>query len=229
MITGLGCAAGLREASLPTSAQGPALGPVISGRVWGGSARGQPLEALLDAERAPGDVLHLPRDVLGQADLVVGQHLQHQPQVQPPLLLGQPVPTRGDTALSGSWGRWPSPPASGRSPRTGDADLLEIRHFLELRHGAEGHHLLPQSDHAGGVGRVSKHTPWGGRGRPRSPRSGDSGRAAQCHRCPPDPWLTLAVDLLQLLRHPQHSLHPQLGPIVAVKGGRGPALGAKKR
>lgn len=37
------------------------------------------LEALLDAEGATGDVLHLPRDVLGEADLVVGEHLQHQP------------------------------------------------------------------------------------------------------------------------------------------------------
>lgn len=69
------------------------------------------LEALLDAEGAAGDVLHLPRDVLGEADLVVGEHLQHQPQVQPPLLLGQPVPVQGDTALEGtpregSPGRW---------------------------------------------------------------------------------------------------------------------------
>lgn len=62
------------------------------------------LEALLDAERAAGDVLHLPRDVFGQADLVVGQHLQHQPQVQPPLLLGQPVPAQGRTRLSGDPG-----------------------------------------------------------------------------------------------------------------------------
>lgn len=57
------------------------------------------LEALLNAERAAGDVLHLPGDVLGQADLVVGEHLQHQPQVQPPLLLGQPVPAQGVTQL----------------------------------------------------------------------------------------------------------------------------------
>lgn len=76
--------------------------------------RGWPLEALLDAERAPGDVLHLPRDVLGQADLVVGQHLQHQPQVQPPLLLGQPVPTKQDTALQRPRAQWPSPLSFGK-------------------------------------------------------------------------------------------------------------------
>lgn len=46
---------------------------------WGLWVRLVGLEALLNAEGATGDVLHLPRDVFREADLVVGEHLQHQP------------------------------------------------------------------------------------------------------------------------------------------------------
>lgn len=46
------------------------------------------LESLLNAESAPSDMLHLPRHIFSQTDLVMGQHLQHEAQVQPPLLLG---------------------------------------------------------------------------------------------------------------------------------------------
>lgn len=37
-------------------------------------------------------MLDLPDDILFETGLVLGQHLQHQTQVQPPLLLGHPVP-----------------------------------------------------------------------------------------------------------------------------------------
>lgn len=49
-------------------------------------------EARVHAQRAAGDVLQLPGHVVGHADVVVRQHLQHQPQVQPPLLPGHAVP-----------------------------------------------------------------------------------------------------------------------------------------
>ena len=52
-------------------------------------------EARLDAEGAAGDVLQLPGHVVGHADAVVRQHLQHEPQVQPPLLPGHAVPGAG--------------------------------------------------------------------------------------------------------------------------------------
>lgn len=50
------------------------------------------LEPSVDAEGAAGHVFHLPGDVLGEAGLVLGQHLEHQTQVQPPLHLGHAVP-----------------------------------------------------------------------------------------------------------------------------------------
>lgn len=46
------------------------------------------LESLLNAECAPSYMLYLPSHVFSQTDLVMGQHLQHKAQVQPPLLLG---------------------------------------------------------------------------------------------------------------------------------------------
>lgn len=58
------------------------------------SAVGENLEARVDAERAPGHVFDLSRDVFAEAGLVLGQHFQHGPQVEPPLYLGHAVPER---------------------------------------------------------------------------------------------------------------------------------------
>ena len=49
------------------------------------------LEASIYAEGPAGHMLDLPRDVIAEAGLVLGQHLQHQTQVQPPLCLRHPV------------------------------------------------------------------------------------------------------------------------------------------
>lgn len=66
--------------------------PGREGQASGGRAAS---EALVDAQGAAGDVLQLPGHVVGHADAVVCQHLQHQPQVQPPLLPGHAVPAAG--------------------------------------------------------------------------------------------------------------------------------------
>lgn len=98
-------------------------------------------EALVDAEAAAGDVLQLPGHVVGHADAVMRQHLQHEPQVQPPLLPGHAVPAAGRGQGSGAapWGPRPGvqpgggggggsgpvPPAP--APRTGSAQASWVR------------------------------------------------------------------------------------------------------
>lgn len=49
-------------------------------------------ETFVYAQGAACDVLQLPRHVVRHADAVVRQHLQHQPQIQPPLLPWHAVP-----------------------------------------------------------------------------------------------------------------------------------------
>lgn len=49
-------------------------------------------ESLVYAQGAASDVLQLPGHVVCHADAVVCQHLQHQPQIQPPLLPWHAVP-----------------------------------------------------------------------------------------------------------------------------------------
>lgn len=187
------------------------------------------LEALLDAEGAAGDVLHLARDVLSQADLVVGEHLQHQPQVQPPLLLGQPVPVQGDTALEGT-------PREG-SPRNrrGVGTHSKSVTFLSSVTGLKATTFFRSPITQAVSPELANTRP--GRGTlltlatslgAKPGRLEQQPPASPSPRGSPRPRLTLAVDLLQLLRHPQHCLHSQLGPVVPVKGGRGSPLGTKK-
>lgn len=103
---------------------------------------------------------------------------------------------------------------------------LKVRVLLELGDGAEGHRLLLQADDAGRIGGVGKHTPCGHRLSLAALNPGPWQRARSGPGPPPHPAppRTIAVDRPQLLRHPEHGLHPELGPIVPVKGGRSPAL-----
>lgn len=97
----------LRGHSLPTACL-----PAGSGAAaWrGGPGTGRASEALVDAQCAAGDVLQLPGHVVGHADAVVCQHLQHQPQVQPPLLPGHAVPGAGRDLVRAQPGT--APPSS---------------------------------------------------------------------------------------------------------------------
>lgn len=85
----------------PTApARAPAGSSSPAPRSWGRLVQGErgvdaASEARLNAEGAAGDMLQLPGHVVSHADAVVCQHLQHEPQVQPPLLPGHAVPGAG--------------------------------------------------------------------------------------------------------------------------------------
>lgn len=51
-------------------------------------------ETLVYAQGAARDVLQLPGHVVCHANAVMCQHLQHQPQIQPPLFPGHAVPEK---------------------------------------------------------------------------------------------------------------------------------------
>ena len=92
---------GAYTALWPTApARAPAGSSSPAPRSWGRRVQGErgvdaASEARLNAEGAAGDVLQLPGHVVSHADAVVCQHLQHEPQVQPPLLPGHAVPGAG--------------------------------------------------------------------------------------------------------------------------------------
>lgn len=67
-------------------------------------------------------------------------------------------------------------------------DLLKIGIFLEFHDWTEGHHLLPQADHTGGVGSIGEHPPYGdghvlGKVRPQRPSEGQIGPAHPTYLC----------------------------------------------
>ena len=101
----------------------------------------------------------LPRDVLGEAGLVLGQHLQHGAQVEPPLVLGHPVPGNNKRNLDHADMRCQRGQVIKRMRSV--PGLLEVRHFFELRDRAEGHHLAVESQHARCLWGVGKHTACG--------------------------------------------------------------------
>ena len=75
-----------------------------------------------------------------EADLVLGQDLHEGPQLQPPLLLGDPVPV-GGTRLSGVG------LTQRASPAPDLRHLLEVCLLLQLRHGLEQQCSLADSQH----------------------------------------------------------------------------------
>lgn len=52
------------------------------------------LEPGVYAEGSPGHMLNLPGNILIKARLVLGQHLQHQTEVQPPLVIWHSMSAR---------------------------------------------------------------------------------------------------------------------------------------
>lgn len=237
-------------------------------------------EARVHAQRAAGDVLQLPGHVVGHADVVVRQHLQHQPQVQPPLLPGHAVPagragrrlghllllrTPPLPALHNSgprrwcqgprpWARthdglgtptrdqragactrgWPSTPARGgldralhpRFPGTHSKSVSFLSSVTGLKATAFFRRPITQAE--SGALANTRPADTGRCYRPRPHAHSDRrgrGRAGPWPWAGPPPPRTIAIDRLELLGHPEHGLHPQLGPIVPVEGGRSPALG----
>lgn len=50
------------------------------------------LVSSIDADGASSHMGHLSRDIFLEISLIPRQHLQHRPQIEPPLNLGHPVP-----------------------------------------------------------------------------------------------------------------------------------------
>lgn len=85
-----------------------------------------------------------------EAGLVLGQDLHEGPQLQPPLLLGDPVPVGGGGAAEQGLGPPPSRPPSRSLPQ-GPVHLHEVRLLLQLGHGLEEQVSFAYSQHTDGI------------------------------------------------------------------------------
>lgn len=104
------------------------------------------LEAAIDAERPASHMFNLSWDVFTEAGLVLGQHFQQRPQVEPPLGLWHAVPAEQRHEFS----------HTHRTVFLRD-DLLKVSVRLKLSDRDEGDDLPVEAQHTRRVWRVGKH------------------------------------------------------------------------
>lgn len=117
-------------------------------------------------------MFHLPSDIFIKVGLVLGQHLQHQTQVQPPLLLRHSMPMGEHNTniscvlahlvktcglsqpfkLSTHWVRW----CDGLCGE----NLLKVSVALQFSYRTEGQHLPVHANHTSRISTICKHAAW---------------------------------------------------------------------